>query len=70
MRGFTVPAAQLATIRVPTVIMNGSKTDPRLQKAAREVAAAIDGAQHVTLTGQTHNVNPAVLTPAIVKCFL
>jgi pimeloyl-ACP methyl ester carboxylesterase len=67
MRGFRIPTARLGTIRIPTVVMNGSKTDLRLKKAAREVAAAINGALHVTLEGQTHNVSPGVLTPAIVK---
>jgi len=49
--------------------MHGSKTDVRLQKATRAVADAVPGAQHRTLTGQTHNVAPTVLTPAVVEFF-
>jgi pimeloyl-ACP methyl ester carboxylesterase len=67
MGGFKVPAARLASIKVPTLAMHGSKTDARLQDAARAVAAAVPGAQHRTLEGQTHNVSPAVLTPAVVE---
>ena len=47
--------------------MNGSKTDPRLKQAARAIAAVIPGAQHSELAGQTHNVKPDVLTPAVVE---
>ena len=69
MNEFKVPAARFASITAPTLVMHGSKTDVRLQKAAREVANAVAGAQHVTLAGQTHNVSPAVLTPAVVQFF-
>ena len=69
MREFKVPRARLASIAVPTLAMNGSKTDPRLQRAARAVADAIPGAQYRTLAGQTHNVKPDVLAPAVVEFF-
>jgi pimeloyl-ACP methyl ester carboxylesterase len=69
MGGYKVPTARLATIEVPTLAMHGSKTDPRLQRAARAVADAIPGAEHRTLLGQTHNVRPGVLTPAVVEFF-
>ena len=49
------------------VVMNGSKTDARLKAAAHAVAEAIPGARHRVLAGQTHNVSPAVLTPAVVE---
>ena len=66
MSGFEVPAARLAQVGVPTLVMNGSKTDARLVRAAQAVAAAVPGAQHRTLAGQTHNVSPGVLVPALV----
>jgi len=69
MSEFKVPVARLATIRTPTLAMHGSKTDPRLQKAVRSVANAVPGAQYRTLPGQTHNVSPAALTPALVEFF-
>jgi pimeloyl-ACP methyl ester carboxylesterase len=69
MRAFKVPRARFASIVVPTLAMNGSKTDPRLQRAARAVADAIPGAQYRTLAGQTHNVNPGVLASAAVEFF-
>lgn len=67
MTEFRVPRARFASIRVPVLVMNGAKTDPRLKQAARAIAEAIPGAQHRELAGQTHNVKPAVLTPAAVE---
>ena len=69
MNAFTIPTARYGSIGIPVLLANGSKTDPRIQRAARMVAEAIPGAQHVTLEGQTHNVNPSVLSAAIVNFF-
>ena len=67
MRGFRVPTARLASIKVPTLAMHGSKTDVRLQKATRAVADAVPGARRLSLAKQTHNVSPAVLAPAVLE---
>lgn len=69
MTAFRVPTERLRAIQVPTLVMHGAKTDPRLQKAARAVADAVPGAQQRTLAGQTHNVAPSVLAPALVEFF-
>jgi pimeloyl-ACP methyl ester carboxylesterase len=69
MNEYKVPTARFKAIRVPTLTIHGSKTDVRLQKAAGAIAQAIPHARHVTLAGQTHNVNPAALTPAVVEFF-
>ena len=68
-RGHVDISASLAGVRVPTLVLHGSRTDDRLKKAAAAVAGAVPGSQHLTLAGQTHNVKPAVLTPAVVKFF-
>ena len=67
MTDFRIPRARLASIGVPALVMNGSKTDERLKEAARAIAAIIPGARHNVLAGQTHNVQPDVLTPAVVE---
>jgi pimeloyl-ACP methyl ester carboxylesterase len=67
MTGFRIPRERLATIRVPVLVMNGSKTDPRLRDAARAIAGTIRGSRYAELAGQTHNVNPGVLAPAAVE---
>jgi pimeloyl-ACP methyl ester carboxylesterase len=67
MGDFTVPVSRLRAIRTPTLVMHGSKTDARLKNAADAVAEAVPNARHLTLAGQTHNVNPEVLTRALVE---
>jgi len=67
MSGFRVPRTRLASIRTPVLVMHGSKTDARLKHAAHAVASAVPGALHRELAGQTHNVRPAVLTPATLE---
>ena len=67
MRHFRVPRDTFAAIRTPALVMNGSKTDARLRSAARTVAGVIPGAQYRELAGQTHNVTPGVLAPAVAE---
>ena len=67
MTEFRIPRTRFATIRIPTLVMNGTKTDPRLKGAAGALATVVPGAQHRELAGQTHNVKPDVLTPAVVE---
>ena len=67
MNRFCVPAARLAVIRVPTLALHGSKPDARLVRATRAVADAVPGARYATLPGQTHNVSPRALAPALVQ---
>ena len=66
MTEFAVPRDRFAAIRRPVLVMNGSKTDPRLKDAARAIAATVPGALHEELAGQTHNVGPRVLAAAAV----
>jgi pimeloyl-ACP methyl ester carboxylesterase len=67
MTDFKIPRARFASIRTPTLVMNGSKTDARLKDAAHAIATAIPSARHRELDGQTHNVRPSVLAPAVVE---
>jgi pimeloyl-ACP methyl ester carboxylesterase len=69
MTAFRVPRARFASIGVPALVMNGAKTDRRLLEAARRIVDAIPAAHHRELAGQTHNVKPDVLTPAVVEFF-
>ena len=67
MTAFRIPRERFAAIGVPVLVMNGTKTDERLKEAARAIAAVIPGARYSELAGQTHNVKPDVLTPAVVE---
>jgi len=67
MREFKVPHARFASVKVPSLVMHGSKTDARLKQAAQIVASVVPGARHRELPGQTHNVNPSVLAQAATE---
>ena len=69
MTAFRIPRARFASIGVPVLVMNGTKTDPRLREAAQKIVDVIPAARHRELSGQTHNVKPDVLTPAAVEFF-
>lgn len=69
MTDYRVPAPRFASVATPTLVMHGGNTDVRLKQAARAVADAVPGALHRTLEGQTHNVKPAVLAPAVIEFF-
>lgn len=67
MGDWSLPAARLAQVAVPALVMHGGKTEERLKKAARAAAAAVPGSLHRELPGQTHQVKAQVLAPAIVE---
>jgi pimeloyl-ACP methyl ester carboxylesterase len=67
MTGFRVPRARFAAIAAPTLVMHGSKTPARLKHAAHATRDAIPGAVHSELAGQSHNVKPGVLAPAVIS---
>jgi pimeloyl-ACP methyl ester carboxylesterase len=67
---FTVPEAELAAVTVPTLVLCGSKAAPEMLAAQQRVAAAIPGAEHRVLDGQTHQVSPSALLPEFIRFFL
>ncbi len=69
MTGFRIPRTRFASIGVPVLVRNGAKSDTRLREAARSIADAVPAARHQELAGQTHNVKPEVLAPAVVEFF-
>ena len=66
---FTPPLDELRRIRVPALVLCGGKSPTSMQSAEEAVAAAIPGAQHRTLPGQTHQVSPKALAPLITEFF-
>jgi pimeloyl-ACP methyl ester carboxylesterase len=67
MTEFRIPRARFAAIGVPTLVVNGSKTDARIKDAAKAIASVVPRALHRELSGQTHNVKPEALTPLVVE---
>jgi len=64
------PHATAKKVTVPTLVLDGAESPRFLREAARTTAAAIPGAAHQSLPGQTHDVSPGALAPALTSFFL
>lgn len=51
------------------LLAGGEKSEARLKSAVRAVAEAVPGARRIMRAGQTHNVDPKVLTEAVLAFF-
>jgi len=65
-----IPIERAARLTVPTLVMDGGATEfPFMHITALALTQAIPHAQHRTLEGQTHEVDSAVLAPALAGFF-
>jgi pimeloyl-ACP methyl ester carboxylesterase len=65
----SVPVERLASVTVPTLVIDGAKSEDFLQNGARAVAAALPNAQHRSLAGQAHDVAADALAPELAGFF-
>ncbi len=65
---FSLPTARLASITVPTLVIDGGTT-PWLSHAAQAVAEALPNAARRTLQGQPHNVAAEAIAPGLIEFF-
>ena len=65
----SVPTERAARVTVPTLVMDGGNSFPFMHVTALTLAKAIPHAQHRTLKGQTHEVDPAALAPVLEEFF-
>src|SRR5437660_1225092 len=66
----SVPTERLASIAVPTLVIDGGASPAFMHNAAQAVAHALPNAQHRTLEGQTHDVAPEALAPVLMEFFM
>lgn len=67
MGDYSVPVATAARVTVPTLILTGGSSFPFLRPTAEALVAAMPNARTAVLDGQEHNVDPAVLGPAMAE---
>jgi pimeloyl-ACP methyl ester carboxylesterase len=65
----SVPKDEAAMVKVPTILIDGGASPATLRDATTAVAEAIPQAQRKTLPGQTHDVSPDALAPALIEFF-
>ncbi|WP_188193304.1 alpha/beta fold hydrolase [Nonomuraea sp. SYSU D8015] len=61
------PPADLADVKVKTLVLTGSETGPWAVAAARALVDALPSVQHTVLEGQDHNVSWDVLAPHVMS---
>lgn len=64
-----VPAAELARITVPVMILGGKNSPAWFQRSVAEQASATPGARLVMLDGYDHNAPPEVITPILTDFY-
>ncbi|MBI1280808.1 MAG: alpha/beta fold hydrolase [Anaerolineaceae bacterium] len=65
-----VPTEKAAKLTIPTLIMDGGAGEfPFMRITAAALTKAIPNAQHRTLVGQTHEVEPDAIAPALIQFF-
>ena len=68
MGDYSLPAGRLASVTVPTLVLDGGQA-AWISHAADAVAAALPDARRRTLEGQPHNVAADAVAPALVEFF-
>lgn len=69
LAGGVVPRDLTSQLTIPTIVLSGSASPERLRLAAEATADAIPNAEVRVLDGQTHDVAPDVLAPALIDFF-
>jgi len=69
MGDYSLPADEVARVTVPTLVLDGGASFDFLGATAEALAKALPNGQRRSLEGQEHNVDPAVLGPALVEFF-
>ena len=62
-----VPAPRFGSITAQTVVMDGGMSPAWAARAAESIVAAVPHARRLTVAGQDHNVDPAVLAPSLLN---
>jgi pimeloyl-ACP methyl ester carboxylesterase len=68
MCDYSLPTGRVASVKVPTLVLDGGQS-PWLSHGADAVADALPDAQRRTLQGQPHNVAADAIAPALTEFF-
>ena len=70
MGDYSLPTDRVASVAVPTLVLDGGASFPWIRKTAQAIAEVIPDAQHRTLKGQTHNVASEAIAPVLQEFFV
>jgi pimeloyl-ACP methyl ester carboxylesterase len=69
MAGKPLSSDRWSTVTNPALVIDGGASPPSLRNAVRALVDVLPNAKRLTLEEQTHEVDPAVLTPVLVEFF-
>jgi alpha-beta hydrolase superfamily lysophospholipase len=69
MGDYRLPAELAASVSTPTLVLNGDASFPWLGETADALVDVLPAAQRITLEGQSHDVDPRILAPALERFF-
>ena len=64
-----LPVDRAALVTVPTLVLDGGASPAWARNAVQALVEALPNGRRVTLEGQTHNVSPDALVPALDEFF-
>jgi pimeloyl-ACP methyl ester carboxylesterase len=70
MGGKPLPTHRWSSVTMPTLVMDGDASPDWMRNGVRALAGVLRNAQHQTLAGQTHAVDPEELAPVLERFFL
>ena len=69
MSGKPLPTDRWSSVTMPTLVMDGEASPDWMRNGVRALARILPNAEHQTLAGQTHAVDPEVLAPVLEGFF-
>ncbi len=66
----SLPTGLVASVRVPTLVIDGEASPEVMRHAAQSLAEALPDGRYRTLEGQGHDIVPAVVAPVLEEFFL
>jgi pimeloyl-ACP methyl ester carboxylesterase len=67
MVGKPLTAERWSSVTIPTLVIDGGGSPPSLRNAAHQLADVLPNGRRLTMEGQTHEVDPALLAPVLTE---
>ena len=69
MGDYTPPTDKMAKVQIPTLVLDGGASFDWMAETAQAIVDALPNGKRQTLEGQSHDVDPNVLGPALAEFF-
>ena len=70
MGDYSVPVDRAELVAAPTLVITGGASFPFMHETAKALASALPNGEIRTLEGQSHDVAPQVIAPALTQFFI